>query len=196
MIDLTEVDPAGRYVGTPRRLSRNHLLGAIFALLDELVGHHCKTAELRRTECGRNSHVRGVPAPRDHDASNPRMIVTRIEGEPAAVKKYLEPCAEIHRRGIAGHPDVAKVTGAISGRNIHAAAERDRQMSEVATNTYPFLVALGRYPVTSGMVVSEFDANMNVIADCLNPLPAAADPAEQRPCLIRKFLCIAISASQ
>ena len=124
------------------------------------------------------------------------MIVTRIKRVPTTVQKNLEPRAEVHGRRIAGHPDVAKVSGAVSRRNIHAAAERDRQMSEVATDTYPFLVALGRCPVTSGMVVSECDANMNVIADCLNPLPAAADPAEQRPCLIRKFLCIAISASQ
>jgi hypothetical protein len=46
------------------------------------------------------------------------------------------------------------------------------------------------------MVISEFDAIMNVVADRLNPLPAAGDPAKHCPCLIRQLLRIAVSAAQ
>jgi hypothetical protein len=54
----------------------------------------------------------------------------------------------------------------------------------------------GRGPVASGMVVPEFDAIMNVVADRLNPLPAAGDPAEHCPCLVRELLRVAVSAAQ
>ena len=46
------------------------------------------------------------------------------------------------------------------------------------------------------MVVSEFNAVMNVITDRLNPLPTASDPAKHRPRLIRELLCVAIPATR
>jgi hypothetical protein len=54
------------------------------------------------------------------------MIVTRIERVPTTVQQNLEPGAEVHWSGIAGHADIAKIAGAVPGRNIRAAAKRDR----------------------------------------------------------------------
>ena len=176
-------------------LSRNHLLAAILAPLDEFVGDHCKPAELRRTECRRNSHIRCVPAARDHDASNPRMIVTRIEGEPAAVEKYLEPCAEIHRRGIAGHADIAEITGTVARRDVHAPTKRHRQMREVTAYANAFVMAFRSRTIAARMVIAEFEALMHVVADRLDTLPAAGNASEQGPGEIRKSLGIAIAAS-
>jgi hypothetical protein len=69
-------------------------------------------------------------------------------------------------------------------------------VGEIAANTYPFLMPLGRGPIASGMVVSEFDVIVNVVADRPNPLPAAGDLAEHCPCPVRELLRVAVSAAQ
>src|SRR4029450_4528642 len=114
-------------------------------------------------------------------AAHPRMIVAGIEGEPATVQIHLEPGGEIHRRGIAGHADVAEIAGAIARRDIHAAAERDGKMREVAADAAPLGMAFGGRAVTARMMVAEFDAPMHIVADRLHALPATLGVAAQRP---------------
>jgi hypothetical protein len=100
-----------------------------------------KARQSGRTERRRDRDVGRVAAPGDDDPAYPRMIVTRIERVPMTVQKNLEPGAEVHWRGIAGHADIAKIAGAVPDRDVHAATKRDRQVGEVAANTYPFLMA-------------------------------------------------------
>jgi hypothetical protein len=59
------------------------------------------------------------------------MVVTRIEGEPPAIQIDLEPGGKIRRRGIDGDADIAETAGALARRNVHAAAQRHREMGEV-----------------------------------------------------------------
>jgi hypothetical protein len=55
----------------------------------------------------------------------PDGVVASVEGEPTALEVHLEPGAEVHRRGVTRHADVAKITGAVTRWNIHAAAKSD-----------------------------------------------------------------------
>ena len=52
----------------------------------------------------------------------------------------LEPGREIHRRVVRRHADVAEIAGAIARRDVHAAAERDREMREVAAHAAPLFM--------------------------------------------------------
>src|SRR5665647_2832392 len=96
--------------------------GDLIRFGSNLLGDDGKFHELHRTEIGRDGDVGGITAARHDDAADPRMVVARIEGEPAAVEIDLEPGAEIHRRGIDGYADIAEIAGAVACRDIHAAA--------------------------------------------------------------------------
>ena len=109
------------------------------------------------------------------------MIVTRIKGVPTAVKKHLKPGTEIHWCWIAWHADITEIPGAVSRRNVHAAAKRHREMGKVSANAYPFLMAFGSRSIAACVVISKFDLIVNVVADGLHTLPAPAKPAELGP---------------
>jgi hypothetical protein len=68
--------------------------------------------------------------------------VARIDRVPSPAQIDFEPSAEIHRCGIDWQPDIAKMAGAIAGRNVHASAKRNRQMGKVAAHASLFSVAL------------------------------------------------------
>src|ERR1700675_2884831 len=89
-----------------------------------LVGGDAEAHELVRAERGGDGDVGGVAAARDQDAADARLVVTGIEGVPTVADIGLEPGAEIHRRGVGGHADVAEIAGAIARRDVHAAAQR------------------------------------------------------------------------
>ena len=122
-----------------------------------------------------------------YDTSNAGDVVPGIKGEPAPLQKHLEPGAEIHRRGVLRNTNVAQVARAISGRNVHATAERDRKMGKIAANPDALFVALRRGSIAAGMMIAELDAAVHVIADGLYALPAAGDRPEQRPGKILSF---------
>ena len=107
------------------------------------------------------------------------MIVTGIECKPPPTEEHLEPGAEVHGRGIARYADVAQIAGAIAGRNIHAPAKGDRQMSKVTTDADPFLVAFGCRAVAPGVLITELDTIMDIVTDCLHALPSALDMAKE-----------------
>ena len=62
------------------------------------------------------------------------MLWRASKVQPLAAEKHVEPGIEIHRRRVWRHADVAEISVAVARRNVHAAAERDRDMCEVATN--------------------------------------------------------------
>src|SRR6202035_2755327 len=148
------------------------LLFADFVCDDDEAFQRGGTERCRYRDIGR------IAAAGDEDPAVTPVIVTCIERVPATVKKDLGPRGEIHWCGIPRNPDSAEITSAVSRGDIHAAAKRDRQVREVAANADPFLMPLGCGSVAAGVVVPEFDAIMDVVADRLNPLPTAGNSAE------------------
>jgi hypothetical protein len=88
----------------------------------------------------------------------------RIQREPAAVEEHFIPCAEIHRRWVNRHADVAKVTGAVPRRDVHASGQGHRQVSEVPANAAALLVSLRGRTITSRVMIAEFDAVVSLPA--------------------------------
>ena len=77
--------------------------------------------------------------------------------------------------------DIAQVAGAVSRRNIHAAAEGDGQMRVVAANAGPFAESLRGAAGGAGVLVVEGNMVMNVIADCLHARVPGSRAAEELP---------------
>ena len=85
---------------------------------------------------------------------------------------------------IGRHADVAEITGAVARRDVHAAAQRDREVGEVAADAAPLGMRIPGGLGRAGMLVAEFDAIMDVIADRLHQRPALRNLPEQRPRLV------------
>ena len=90
-----------------------------------------------RTEGSDDGDVDCIAPARDEDTVDARRVVPGVECVTAAAKINLEPRAEVHGRVLWRNADVAEIAGAIAGRNVNAAAERDRKMREVAANASP-----------------------------------------------------------
>ena len=97
----------------------------------DLVGDHLEARERARAERGHDRDVGGVASACHQDAADARLVVAGIERVPAAAEIDFEPSAEIHRRRVERHADVAEIAGAVARRNVHAAAQRDREVGEV-----------------------------------------------------------------
>src|ERR1700726_4637890 len=65
-----------------------------------------------------NWNVCGIAALGDQDAADPRNVVARIEGVPAAANIGLEPGGKIPRRVGRRHADVAEIASAIARGNV------------------------------------------------------------------------------
>src|SRR5258708_5727353 len=161
-----------------------------------LFGHYDESCQLGGSEAGGDRDVGGIAAARHHDATDPRMVVASIEGEPLAIEIDLEPRTEIHRSRVRWNADVAEIAGAIARRNVHAAAQGDGEMGEVAADADALIVAFGSGAVAAGVMVAERNALMDIVADRLHPGPSAVDAAEQRPCQIGQLLGIAVATAQ
>ena len=83
------------------------------------------------------------------EASRPRPINTRplrrslFRGSNVhqrSPEPDLHPGGEVHRRGIDRHVHVGQVPEDVAGRDVQRAAERDRQVGEVATDPEPTLL--------------------------------------------------------
>src|SRR5438552_3047562 len=91
-------------------------------------------------------HVSRIAPLSDQHATYPRHVVPRVEGVPPPAKIGLKPAGEIHWAVRRWHADVPEVAGAIAGRNVHAAAERDGEVRVIATHTLAFVEGLpGRH---------------------------------------------------
>ena len=108
------------------------------------------------------------------------------------MKENLIPCAEVHGRRIGWYPDVAKVTRAISRRNVHASGQRDSEMGEVPTDAAALIMSFRRGAIAAGMVIAEIDTVVSIVADRLRPLPAALNVAEEGPSEVRKPFGVAV----
>src|SRR5271157_3720585 len=100
---------------------------------------------------------------------------------PFAAEKRLEPGAEIHRRWVRRHADVAEISVAVARRDVHAAAERDRKMREIAAYAAAFGIGFIRGARRTGALVAEGDVAVDEIADRLHPRPARRYTAEMVP---------------
>ena len=145
---------------------------------------------------GDNGDVGGVAPPPHQDAADARAVVARVECIPAIAEIDLEPGGKIHWRRVWRHADVAEITSAIARRYIHAAAQCDRQMSEVTADAA--LLAVGS-PCGFGrarMLVAEFDPIMDVIADRLHERPAFRNAPKQGPRFVRQAIGLAVPAAK
>ena len=67
---------------------------------------------------------------------------------------------------------ISPIARAVAGRNVHAPAERDSKVGEIAADA---ALLHKRAPGTLGRVgvlVTEADMSIHVVADCLHPRPA------------------------
>jgi hypothetical protein len=169
---------------------------AVATLFRHFVCHNDKTRQLRGSKGRGYRDIGRVPAARHYNAPDAGMVMAGVEGKPPSVEENLEPCAEIHRRGIPGHADLAEIAGAIAGGNVHAAAQRHGEMSKIPADADALGMSFGSHAVAARVVVAEFNVVMHVVADRLHALPAAIDTAEQRPREVGKFLRVAVAAPQ
>src|SRR5689334_21106871 len=98
--------------------------------------------------------------------------MARVERVPLAADIGFEPGREIHRSVRDRHPDIAEIAGAIASRDVHAAAERDRQVSKVPADAGAIAVSFPRCPGGARVFVAEDNVLVNVIADGLDTGPA------------------------
>ncbi len=120
--------------------------------------------------------------------------MARVEGVPLPGQIDLEPSRKIHRRGIVGNADVAHIAGAIARRDAHAAAERQRQMREVAAHAGALFVHIMRGFHVMRMLIAEGDVVMHERADRGDPPPTRRRVAEQRPRDIGQLVGLAVAA--
>src|SRR5215213_8472619 len=95
-----------------------------------------------RPEDRRKRDIRGVAPTRHQDPADARRVVAGIEGVPMATEIDFEPGAEIHRRIDRRNTDIAEISRAVPGGDVHAAAERDREMGEIPAHP-PALIMAG-----------------------------------------------------
>jgi len=83
--------------------------------------------------------------------------------------------------------DVSKISGAIARENVHAPAESDGEMREVAADPDALLMTLGGGSIAPSVMITEFDPVMHVVADCLQALPAARDVCKKGQARLLSF---------
>src|SRR5215204_7186981 len=96
------------------------------ALSRYFFGYNLEADQGVRPERQGQGNIGSVSPARDQNPTDPRVVVARVKGEPPPPEKHLDPGREIHRRIGRREPDVADVTCAVSGRDIQAAAKRER----------------------------------------------------------------------
>ena len=79
---------------------------------------------------------------------------------------------------------------------MHAAAERNGKMCEVATNTRPLLMSIPRRPVGASVRVVEVNSVVRVFKNGMYPGPTLQIAPEHRPCQVVQLLGIAIPAAK
>src|SRR6202171_2342773 len=114
--------------------------------LADLVRPDLETDQSVGAEGVGDRHVSRIAPSSDQHAADSRHVVARVECVPPPAKIGLEPTGEIHWAIGRWQADVSAVAGAIARRNVHAAAERDGEVREVATHTLAFIEDLpGRH---------------------------------------------------
>src|SRR5208282_4106964 len=120
-------------------------------------------------------------APRHQHAAYARHIVARVEQMPTAADPGLEPCGEIAGRKRRWRPDVAQIACAVARRDIHAAAEGDRQVRVVPADARAFAESFRGATRGAGVLIVEGNMSVNVIADRLHARMTGTSAAKQLP---------------
>ena len=162
----------------------------------DLVGPHPEAVERVQAERRADGHIGCVAPARDEHAADARSVVARIEDVPLATQKGLEPARKVHRTRLGRDADVAQVAGAIAGRNVHASAERDRQVRKVAADALSLSVDLPGGLHRAREFVAERDVSIDEVANGLHAPPAGRGLGEQFPSDFGQPVGFAISASQ
>src|ERR1700744_4251987 len=147
----------------------------------DLEGRHLEALERVLAEGHGDRHVARVAAARHHDAADARRVVARVEGVPAVAEEDLEPGAEVHRIRHRRDADVAEIARAIARGDVHAAAQRDRQVREVAADAGPLAEAVQRGARGARGLVVELQVVVDEVADRLHASPAHRRAAEGVP---------------
>jgi hypothetical protein len=141
--------------------------------LNLLLGHHLKAREIGDAKGGRHRDVRSVTTASHDNAADAGMVVTRVYRVPTAIEKDFGPGAEIHGIDIGRNADVARISGAIARGNVHAPAERDGEMGEVAADADALVHGIAGATGWARVWIAELDLRLNEIANRLHPLRAA-----------------------
>src|SRR5216684_2693008 len=148
-------------------------------MLVDFFGHDAEALHGVRSEGGRNRHIGRVTASGNEHASDSRNVVARIEGMPAATEVDLHPGGKIHGAVGRRNSDVTQVAGAVACGNVHAAAESDGQVGEVATDSGALVECLEGRLGHARMLVTESDVVVDVVADRLDARPSGRRRLEQ-----------------
>ena len=174
-----------------------------FKLDADAVGHAChhvgpdlEAFERVRAEGAGQRDIAGVAAARDQHATDARRVVACVEGVPAVAEIGLEPGREVHRPVGRLGADVAEVAGAIARRDVHAAAQRNRQVRIVTAHAAALVVGLQCGARGSRMRVAELDVLVHEVADGLHARPAGRPGAEPLPGDLGQAVGLAIAAAQ
>src|SRR5580704_16429402 len=129
-------------------------------------------------------------------ASRPRATVMRPMRGMLWRASKVNQRPSIHWSGIRRHADVAQKSVGVTRRNVHAAAESDGEMGEIAANAHPLLIGFIGSTGGAGILIAERQMVADEIADRLNPAPAAKCRSEQLPSDVTKLVGFAITAAE
>src|ERR1700722_15074018 len=150
-------------------------------ILFQLFSNNGKPRQDGSAKARRNGNIGSISPAGNDDAADPRMVMPCVKCEPPTADEDLKPSAEVHWGGIARNSDITEVTRAVSCRDVQTSAQRNRKMCEVATHTDALFVSFGGSPIIAGMMIAKLDTVMHIIANCLNPAPAAPGWSKHRP---------------
>src|SRR5205823_5156507 len=123
------------------------------SLWSNLLGHYLKAAERVRAKGRADRDIRRVATAGDQHPPDAREVVACVKRVPPAAEIGFEPGGEIHCRVGDGHPDVPQIAGAVPRRDVHAAAERDREVSVVPADASAIAVSFPRRPGGAGVFI-------------------------------------------
>ena len=163
----------------------------------DFFGPDLERLQLIHAEGRCHGHIGGVASAGHEHPTNAGSVVTGVKGVPLAAQERFEPGAEVHRIRRQWHADVAQITGTVTGRNVQAAAEGDRQVHVIAADAHPLAIDLQRGPIVPGSLIVETNVVMNEVANSLDARPARLRARKQTPRDVLQFAVhFAIAASQ
>jgi len=133
-----------------------------------LIRNDLKTCELVGTIRRSEGDVSCVAPSRDQDAADARRVVAGVERILTVAEIGLEPCAKVHWRRVERDANVTEIAGVVAGRYVHASAEGHCEMGEVAAHASPLRKRVKRRVGRVRMRVTELDAIVHEITDCLD----------------------------
>ncbi len=125
-------------------------------------------------------HIGGIASPGNNDTAYPRNVVARIKSVPAAFEIDLNPGTEIH--GFDNrNTDIAEIPVHITGWNVEAAAECQRKVGIIPTDTHTLLKDIKGRARGARLLIVEPNMPVHEIADRLHPAPARRQGTEKGP---------------